>query len=59
MISLESYIRKKDKPNYNLPDYNQRAKDELADDDVLFSVTGAGGSLAKQKYSDDHIYEPE
>lgn len=66
MISLDSYIKKKDKPKADLPNYDQRAKDELADDDLLFSVAGGaggaggfGGSLGKQKYSDDHIFEPE
>jgi len=59
MISLDSYIVKKEKVKADLPDYDRRAKDELADEDALFSVTGAGGSLATKKYSDDHIFEPE
>ena len=59
MISLDSYIRKIDKPKTSLPDYERKAKDEMADDDLLFSVAGGAGSLARVKYSDSHIYEPE
>lgn len=59
MISLDSYIRKKDKKDVNLPDYDQTAKEEMADEGLLFSVNGGVGSLAGVKYSDSHLYEPE
>jgi hypothetical protein len=58
MISLDSYIRKKDSKKVNLPDWERRASDELADEGA-FSVAGGYGSLAGVKYSDGHIFEPE
>ena len=59
MISLDSYIRKKETTKIDLPDYDRRVSEELADENGMYSVAGGYGSLAGIKYSDGHIYEPE
>ena len=69
MISLDSYIKKKDQKKVQLPDYNRRVEDELEDEGMISAQGvfggggggggGYGGSLAGVKYSDGHIYEPE